>query len=102
MAEITDLIKKEEDLEMIAFTLKTIGHPVRLKIIILLAKHGEMSVNDIVEKCNTEQSLISHHLSNMKLKGILESRRDGKQIFYSIKLQEVLNVIECMSNCKLK
>jgi len=101
MQETKTLITRKEDLELVAFILKTIGHPVRLKIIILLSVHDSMTVNDIVEQCDTEQSLISHHLTNMKLKGILESRRDGKYIYYSIKLKEVLNVIDCMASCKL-
>jgi ArsR family transcriptional regulator len=37
----------------------------------------------------------------MKLKGILESRRDGKNIFYRLKLKEVLKVIQCMQHCSL-
>lgn len=99
---LAELSKQKENLEKVAFVLKTIGHPVRLKIIILLSMYESMTVNDIVEKCDTEQSLVSHHLNNMKLKGILESRREGKHIYYSVKLQEVLNVIECMSTCKIK
>lgn len=94
---ITDEIK----LEKVAHVLKTIGHPVRLKIISLLSEHKELSVNEICEKCDTEQSLVSHHLTNMKLKGILQSERNGKSIVYSIKLDEVLHVIECMSRCSL-
>lgn len=87
--------------EKVAFILKTIGHPVRLKIITHLSNQGSMSVNDICEKCEVEQSLISHHLTNMKLKGILESERDGKNIYYKIKLEEVQTVINCMSKCEI-
>ncbi|MGL1887464.1 MAG: metalloregulator ArsR/SmtB family transcription factor [Reichenbachiella sp.] len=101
MNRIEELMSREEDLEMVAYVLKTIGHPVRLKIIALLSAHKSMTVNEICDKCNVEQSLISHHLNNMKLKGILKSKRDGKNIYYSILLIEVLNVIDCMSNCKM-
>lgn len=90
-----------KNLEKVAFILKTIGHPVRLSIIGLLADNDQISVNQISEKLNREQSLISHHLNNMKLKGILESTRQGKSHFYSIKLKEVLTVIDCMSKCNI-
>ena len=87
--------------EKVAFILKTIGHPVRLAIIDLLIHHKELSVNDICEQLDLEQSLVSHHLNNMKLKGILESKREGKNIYYSLLLQEVATVIECMSKCQI-
>ncbi|MEP2274088.1 MAG: metalloregulator ArsR/SmtB family transcription factor [Reichenbachiella sp.] len=98
---MSQLIEEEDKLEKVAFILKTIGHPVRLKILSLLSEFQQMSVNEISEKCEVEQSLISHHLTNMKLKGVLQSEREGKSIYYSIKLMEVLNVIDCMSKCKI-
>jgi ArsR family transcriptional regulator len=36
----------------------------------------------------------------MKLKGILDSEREGKNIYYSLKLKEVTEVINCMSKCQ--
>ena len=95
----TDL--SAEKLEKVAFILKTIGHPVRLGVVHLLTLNDEMSVNELCGQLQIEQSLLSHHLNNMKLKGVLASRRDGKSIFYSLKLKEVTNVIECMSKCEL-
>lgn len=95
------MIAEQEKLEKVAYILKTIGHPVRLKIISLLAENNRLSVNEIGEKCEIEQSLVSHHLNNMKLKGILQSEREGKSIFYSVKLDEVLHVIDCMSKCSI-
>ena len=89
-----------EKLEKVAFILKTIAHPLRIGIVDLLTKHEQLSVNEICEKLHAEQSLISHHLTNMKLKGILSSYRDGKNIYYSLKLKEVVKVIECMENCQ--
>jgi len=97
---------KEKDLEAqkmstVAFILKTIGHPIRIGIIQLLTQHIELPVNKLCENLKVEQSVMSHHLSNMKFKGILGSRREGKQRYYFIKLQEVKKVIECMEKCDL-
>ena len=98
---MSNTLLNSSDYEKVAFILKTIGHPVRLQIIEHLAKNKQMSVSEICETLNLEQSLISHHLNNMKLKGILNSTRQGKNRYYHLELEEVLTVINCMQNCKL-
>jgi ArsR family transcriptional regulator len=92
-----------EKLEMVAFVLKTIGHPTRIAIIELLKYAERLSVNEICEGLGgVDQSLVSHHLSNMKLKGILDSRREGRNIYYSLRLKEVLSVIDCVEHCDIR
>ena len=90
-----------EKLEKVAFILKTIAHPLRISVISLLVSNDKLCVNDICELLGSEQSLTSHHLSNMKLSGILGSAREGKNIYYSLKLKEVVTVINCMNRCDL-
>ena len=96
------IINKEEaeKLERIAFILKTIAHPTRLGVVHLLEQYPELSVSDICERLGTEQSLTSHHLQNMRLKGILSSRRNGRSIMYSLKERDVSLIIECLENCQ--
>ena len=84
-----------EKLEKVSFILKTIAHPLRIGIISLLVENDKMCVNDICEKLGSEQSLTSHHLSNMRLAGI------GKNIHYYLKLKEVVEVIQCMNQCDI-
>ena len=74
-----------EKLERIAYILKTVAHPLRLGIIHLLEQHPRLSVSKICEMLGSEQSLTSHHLQNMKLKGILSVKRDGRSMLYSLK-----------------
>lgn len=88
-----------ERMEKVAFILKTTAHPTRIAIVQLLAAQESMSVNDICERLNLEQSLASHHLSGMKLKGILSSHREGKNVFYALKMREVVDVIQCLAAC---
>ena len=90
----------KETLEKVAFVLKTIAHPLRIGIVDLLNKYEEQSVNQSCEALNSEQSLTSHHLQNMKLKGILGSRREGKNIYYHLKVKEVTSVITCIEKCE--
>ncbi|MDP1815614.1 MAG: transcriptional regulator [Cytophagaceae bacterium BCCC1] len=95
MLEIIDL----EKFEKAAFILKTVAHPMRLAIVELLTNNESLSVNEICEKINGEQSLVSHHLINMKLKGILQSSREGQFIHYSLKLKEINKLLDCVQSC---
>jgi DNA-binding transcriptional ArsR family regulator len=88
-----------EKFEKAAFILKTVAHPMRLAIVELLTENDKLSVNEICLKLQSEQSLVSHHLINMKLKGILQSSRDGQFVNYSLKLKEINNLLECIENC---
>ena len=89
-----------EKLERIAFILKTIAHPIRLGVVHLLEQHPRLSVGNICEMLGTEQSLTSHHLSNMKDKGILSVKREGRSMLYSLKEKDVSLIIECLENCQ--
>lgn len=100
--ETKNLIDDElaEKLERIAFILKTVAHPMRLGIIHLLEQYPKMSVTEICEALGSEQSLTSHHLQNMRLKGILKAKRDGRSVMYSLKERDVSLIIECLENCQ--
>lgn len=88
-----------EKLERIAYILKTVAHPLRLGIIHLLEQYPRLSVSEICHKLDAEQSLVSHHLQNMRLKGLLSSKRDGRKVLYTLKERDVSLIIECLENC---
>ena len=84
-----------EMLERAADMLKTMGHPLRLKIVIFL-QEGEQTVGAISEAIGASQSATSQHLNMMKMKGILKSRRDSTTVLYSVARQEVFKIIHCI------
>ncbi len=90
---------EKQKLQKAAFILKTIAHPVRLKIIEVLEKHVELSVSELCAMADCEQSLMSHHLNNMKLKGLISARRDGKNIYYKLKEREITKILTCIEDC---
>lgn len=94
-----ETVTEPEKLEKVAYVLKTIAHPMRIGIVELLTYNDKLSVNEICQRLKTEQSLTSHHLSTMKLKGILSCTREGKNMYYSLRLKEVTKVIDCIENC---
>jgi DNA-binding transcriptional ArsR family regulator len=82
-------------IERAAEVLKTVAHPVRLRIVELL-ESGEKSVNEIKELLGVTQPLTSQHLSQMRMRGVLGSRREGTLVYYSIANQDVVKVIHCI------
>ncbi|HWR97133.1 MAG TPA: metalloregulator ArsR/SmtB family transcription factor [Candidatus Methanoperedens sp.] len=92
--EVTAKIDQER-IERAAEVLKTVAHPVRLRIVELL-EGGEKSVSEIKELLGVSQPLTSQHLSQMRMRGVLGSRRDGSQVYYSIANPDVVKVIHCI------
>ena len=83
-----------------AKVLKAISNYNRLKIVQILQVNGEMTVNEIcenIERC--DQSLISHHLAALKEAKILNSRREGRKIYYSSAKEEIKNLLNCIETC---
>ncbi len=87
-------------LEKVAFILKAVAHPTRLGIIKLLEVNPSLSVSQICQELNREQSLTSHHLKNMHMQGILSVTRVGRSRMYALKERDVSLIIDCLDNCQ--
>ena len=87
-----DLLAGDEDLNRKTQSIKAMAHPLRLKILFTLNDH-EASVNAIADTVGTSQSNISQHLSMMREKGLLVSRKVSNQVFYRIDDTRTLNLI---------
>jgi ArsR family transcriptional regulator len=90
-----DLIEKQEHVEQAARALKAMAHPLRLKILCVLAT-GELSVQDIVLAVGTSQSNISQHLGILRDKGVLQARKDANRVFYRVGDRRTLQLIGMM------
>jgi DNA-binding transcriptional ArsR family regulator len=88
-----------EQLEKAANMLKAIAHPMRIAILKYLDGGKQLTVTEIHELLGIEQSTTSHHLGILKDKGVLASKREGKNTFYSIKNENLNSIIECVSKC---
>jgi DNA-binding transcriptional ArsR family regulator len=87
------LITNEEDIVHASHSLKAMAHPLRLEILCILGGTTEVSVQDIVELVGTSQSNISQHLSILREKGILASRKDANKVYYRIADPKLLQLI---------
>ncbi|HYM47412.1 MAG TPA: metalloregulator ArsR/SmtB family transcription factor [Burkholderiaceae bacterium] len=87
------LISSEEDIFLASHALKAMAHPLRLKILCLLGEMSEASVQDIVDHVGTSQSNISQHLSILREKNIVTTRKDANKVYYRIGDAKILNLI---------
>jgi len=75
---------------------KALAHPTRLKIVKRL-REGPLCVCVLNENVEFSQSNLSQHLKILKDAGILKSEKDGLRIIYSIKDEEVKNLLDVTS-----
>lgn len=79
--------------ELKANLFKAIAHPTRIRILELL-KDGELCVCDIFEELNVEQANTSQHLAILKKQDILQSRKEGLRVIYSIKYPSIIEILK--------
>ncbi|MCE5322535.1 metalloregulator ArsR/SmtB family transcription factor [bacterium] len=65
---------------------KALGDPTRIRIVQMLAQHGEVCVCRIVDELGMHQPAISHHMAKLKQVGLLNARKEGQWIHYSLKV----------------
>ncbi|MEX2466946.1 MAG: metalloregulator ArsR/SmtB family transcription factor [Gemmatimonadota bacterium] len=84
------------DVDNTARVLKCLGHPLRLRILDMLEHAGEATVTEIHEALDIEQAVASQHLTNMRDKRILQSRKEGVHVLYRIGDERALKVLSCV------
>lgn len=82
----------DESLYDLAELFKVFGDTTRIRILYTLFA-SEMCVCDIAEVLNMTQSAISHQLKVLKTAKLVKSRREGKQIIYSLDDGHIANII---------
>ena len=75
--------------------LKALSHETRLLILCLLST-GERTVSEIEQFLGLQQAVVSQQLARLRMENILQTRRDGRQIYYRIadpQLNELISVL---------
>ena len=80
-----------------ADVIKALAHPTRLFIAEELV-NGEKCVCELVKDIGADFSTVSKHLSIMKKVGLIEDRKQGLKVFYTLKAPCVLKFIGCIEN----
>lgn len=81
--------------ELHAEVCKALGHPLRIEIIDLL-QDKELCFTDILDLTGGLKSNLSQHLSVMTKKGILNSRREGQCVYFSLSSKKVAQACRLM------
>ncbi len=74
--------------------LRALADKTRQEIIMIFASQKEVCVSDIAKNFTLSRPTISHHLNLMKRSGLLNSRKEGKEIYYSFNKPYVAKVME--------
>src|SRR5579859_5216514 len=77
----------DQSVRELAQVFKLLSDETRLRILFYLAlsPHGELHVTDLCNRLGQSQPAVSHHLALLRVSGLIESRREGKHNFYSVR-----------------
>ena len=83
----------DQMVELVARRFRMLGEPIRLRMLQVL-EQGERTVGEIVTTLNATQSNVSKHLQALNDAGLLNRRREGNSIYYSIADPVVMKLCE--------
>lgn len=83
IGDMLNEMPEDKAFDKVSDTFQLISDPTRLKILWLLC-HCEACVNNIAVSVGMSAPAVSHHLRLLKQSGLLESRREGKEMYYKL------------------
>ena len=77
------MLLKEQTSTHLADLFSALSDPTRLRIISVLLE-GELNVGDIASQLSMTESAVSHQLSGLRQLHLVRSRKDGRQVYYTL------------------
>ena len=74
--------------------LRVLSDETRQEIVMVFVKNKELCANDIANQFSLSRATVSHHLNLMKRAKVLNSRKDGKEMYYSFNKKYVTDLIK--------
>lgn len=90
-------VANPEALLQAAECLKTLAHPVRLRMVQLLL-HGRYTVGELAEDCGVPDNVASEHLRLMQRCGFFTSEREGRKVYYQVAEPHLENIMNCIES----
>jgi ArsR family transcriptional regulator len=77
----------DQSIRELAQVFKLLSDETRLRILFYLglSEDGELHVTELCQRLGQSQPAVSHHLALLRVSGLIESRREGKHNFYSVR-----------------
>ena len=79
-----------------AGVFQALAHPTRIALVELLRDEGEVPVSRLYERLDLEQANVSQHLAVLRSRQIVVGRKDGNQVFYSLRDPILGKVLDLM------
>ena len=86
--------RESEEMCLLARFFNGFANSTRLSILLLLAQRGEMKVGELVNELEAPQPRVSDHLRCLAWCGYVEVRREGRNAYYSVADERVLEVLK--------
>jgi DNA-binding transcriptional ArsR family regulator len=77
--------------------LRTLAHPVRLRIVQLLLQ-DEYTVGELARACSVPSAVASGHLGIMRDRGLLAHKRRGRRTYYQIRQRAITGIMSCVES----
>ncbi len=89
-------MKKESFYNLHAEMCKTLSNPRRQAILDTI-RSDEMTVSELIENTGISQANLSQHLAILRSKGVVNTRRDGNNIYYSLSNIKIIKAYDLIS-----
>lgn len=93
--EMAEVLPNTERFDAVANVFKQLSDPVRCRIFLLLC-HSEECVINIAAFMEMSSPAVAHHLRLLKFAGLVQSRREGKEVFYRAADSELVQALHHM------
>lgn len=94
----TKVTFNNEKLQVSSELMRALAHPLRLKIIEFIDKNEHINVNKIYKNLQLEQSITSQHLKILRLADVVNARREGKLVHYTLNYPILSNAQRAVNN----
>ncbi len=84
----------DSTIQRLTRVFKLLSDPMRIKILMALAQNGEMHVTALCNMLKQSQPAVSHHLTLMRMTGLITYRRDGKHNFYYLESNHLRDLLD--------
>jgi DNA-binding transcriptional ArsR family regulator len=81
-----------------ASVFQALAHPTRIAIVEAL-RDGELAAGSIQERLSLEQANLSQHLAVLRARQIVTNRKEGNQVFYSVRNPAFVQILDILRGC---